>query len=173
MSIEIGTVHAIGPKTKNNRHYRVTKVSRPEPFGIPANFMRTITLTHIATGTTWQVRVKPDAHRIPWNTRPMRVVTDADRTAALNMVREDVFNRVTDQLADVASETLHAPWREDITPARHTVAYHSGSYRFVVTVEGNATSLTWTHTTSNTKQRTIDIDILIRAFSAWCADRSA
>lgn len=169
MPIKPGNVYAIGPKSKLDRLYRVVKVSHPAPYGHhPAVFLRTVTLTRISSGTTWQVRVKPGAKTIPWNTSIMRVPTDADRAQALKMLREDVFNRLTDMLAQAAATCLRPGYREDLYPAVSRVTYTANGHNFTARVVKGPNLLTWGTDAIDT-EKSNDAGDVVNAFRHWCA----
>lgn len=182
MSINTGDVVAIGPKNDQDRLYRVTDIEERRPFG--AKRYVAVTLVRITDETTWQVYVKPDAKRIHWNARLMSVTTDADRRKAIDQAKAEQqptpkkspgerFDELTDALAQIADQELHAAYQENMFPAELVIIYAAGRYHFRAWINPSTGRYRWKHTAMDTVGTSTDPTHLHRAFAMWCEDRSA
>ena len=112
MTIEIGNIVRLGTAADGSM-YRIIGLedglvydrTQKSPFHV-------VRLNRIDDGTTWDVHVKVGASHIPWNTRKMRVTTDADRTRAIDEFRQEIEEHNDTHTGDPtkeqeALETLH------------------------------------------------------------------
>lgn len=186
MSINTGSVVGIGPKNDPHRFYDVTEVETEDlrPFGLRAHTV--VTLVRITDKTTWKAYVKPDAKRIPWNARLMRVTTDADRRQAIDQAKAEQqptaqkspgerFDALTDALAGIADQELHAVYQENVFPAELVIVYMATAsrYHFRAWVNSSTGRYRWKHTAMDVVGTSTDPEHLHRAFALWCEDRSA
>lgn len=174
MTITTGSTHLIGPKTATDRLYRVTDVEERRPFGVKR--YTAVTIVRITDDTTWQVYVKPDAKRIPWNARLMSVTTNDDRLKAIETAKAEnraaKFDKLTDILAGTAEQELHASYQEDMQPVALKVSYTCSGHKFRAWITAD-NSYAWKHHGMSAYDKTTDVTVLTMAFARWCGSRSA
>jgi hypothetical protein len=100
MAITINDTVTLGPKTNEDRVYRVTDMGPVKYTGVQA--LRVVTVQRISDGTTWEATVNANATRINWNVRLERVITWEDRQRAMR-----------ETLAENAEETKRYTIRKD------------------------------------------------------------
>lgn len=93
MSITTGSIIRLGTKA-TGRMYRIESIE--ESRFIAGRWSREIRLTRIDDNTTWKIDVKADAVRVPWNVRASRIITQQDRTQAIEEATHDELENSRD-----------------------------------------------------------------------------